>query len=172
MPHKNAGAPPIDFIVVALERLAGDLRRRAEEAESRAAAAEQRAEMERQAREAEIKTRQHAEARALVAEQSARDAIQRAEASEIAAADKIEQLRIELLAAIQGIASAVDALGASREPPDEPLYREPPHRLAPHPEPMMTGRPEPRWRNKEAGYAWMEDEPGPSWWRRMFTRRY
>ena len=126
MPNQSAGTPPIDVVVAALERLAGDLRRRAEEAERRAAAAEQRAETERQAREAQTEARQHAEARALVAEQSARDAIRRAEAFEAAAGDRIEQLREELLAAIQGIVSTSDAVMASREPLEEPLDRETP----------------------------------------------
>ncbi len=143
-----------------------------EEAESRAAAAEQRVVIERQAKEAEAEARWHAEARALVAEQSAQDAIQRAEASEAAAGDRIEQLREELLAAIHGIVSISDEAVAPRKPPYDLLYRETPERLAPHPEPMMTSTPEPRWRNKGAGYTWMEDEPGPSWWRRLFGQRY
>jgi len=61
-------------VLAALERLAGDLRRRAEEAESRAEAAEKRFELEREARHS-------AEARAAMSEQSARDTLQRAEAT-------------------------------------------------------------------------------------------
>jgi hypothetical protein len=29
-----------------------------------------------------------------------------------------------------------------------------------------------RWGREERGYAWVEDEPGPPWWRRIFGRHY
>ena len=187
MTEPSPSAPAIDAVLAALDRLAGDLRRRTEEAESRAAASDQRATLERQAREAEAKARRSAEARAELAEQGARDAIHRAEAAETAAREGVERLRRDLLDAIrEGVAAsqaaaAVATQAAARpdrrsaERPGEPYHsvqdREPP-RFA---QPMAAGmpgppQPAPRGWEKGAGYDWIEDDPEPPWWRRVFGR--
>lgn len=184
----NSPTPAIETILAALERLNDDLRHRAEEAERRAQVAEQRSEVERQAREAELEARHAAEIRAAVAEQTARHALQRVEVAETAAEENIEQLRRELLVGIQeAVAAAQAAMTAvqSMAPPDRysPERRGQPYQIGPSqelahiPEPR-TGRRSgsleeaPRRWDKKAGYAWVEDEPGPSWWRRLFGRRY
>lgn len=177
----------IEAVLAALERLAGDLRRRAEEAESRAAAFDERAAQERQAREAEAEARRGAEARAAVAEQSARDALRRAEAAETAARESVERLRRDLLAAIQEAVAAVQAAAEaqaaarleqrrSTEPPDDPYHSALDPELLHIPQPMAgqtssSSQPAPRRWKKGSGYAWIEDDPGPPWWRRMFSRR-
>lgn len=184
----NPPAPPIDAVLAALERLTDDLRHRAEKAEKRAQVAEQRTELERHAREAEGEARHAAEARAAAAEQAARDAIQRAETAETAAGERLEHLRRELLVAIQEAVSAAQAATAaaqsvarperySAERPDDPYRFERDQDLSHIPQPRAgrgSGSPEeaPRRWDKKAGYAWVEDEPGPSWWRRLFGRRY
>lgn len=184
----NPPAPAINTVLAALERLTGDLRQRAEEAERCAQAAEQRAEVERQAREAEAEARHAAETRAAVAEQAAQDAIQRAETAETAARERVEHLRRELLIAIQEAVSAAQAATVavqsiarpdrySAERPDDPYRFERDQDLSHIPQPRAgrgSGSSEeaPRRWDKKAGYAWVEDEPGPSWWRRLFGRRY
>ena len=179
MTEPSPSAPAIDAVLAALDRLAGDLRSRTEEAESRAAASDQHAALERQAREAEAKARRSAEARAELAEQGARDAIHRAEAAETAAREGVERLRRDLLDAIrEGVAASQAAARPDRrsaERPGEPHHsvqdREPP-RFA---QPMAAGmpgppQPAPRGWEKGAGYDWIEDDPEPPWWRRVFGR--
>ena len=182
-PSRSPSPHAIGAVLAALERLAGDLRRRAEEAESRAAASDERAALERQAREAEAEARREAEARAAIAEQSAREALRRAEAVETAARESVERLRRDLLAAIQEAVAAARAAEAaagldrrSAEPPDDPYQSERDPELSHIPHPMagrMSGssQPAPRRWGKGAGYPWIEDDPGPPWWRRMFSRR-
>ena len=183
-PSPGPSASAINAVLAALERLAGDLRRRTEEAESRAAAADERAALERQARKAEAAARHDAEARAAVAEQSARDAIRRAEAAETAATESAERWRRELLAAIQEAVEAAEAaaqaaarLGRrSAERSVDPYYSEQDPELSHIPQPVagrMAGssQPAPRRWGKGSGYAWIEDDPGPPWWRRLFSRR-
>ncbi len=186
-PNPSAGAPAIAAVLSALERLAGDLRRQAEEAESRAVAAEKRAKIERQAREVEVEARHAAEARAAVAEQSARDAVRRAETAETVARESVAQLRRDLLDAIQEVVAAVQApsenQAAARPDRFSAERLEDPYRLEQNQELSDTtestsgrmhgsSRPARRRWNKEVGYAWIEDEPGPPWWRRIFGKRY
>jgi signal transduction protein with GAF and PtsI domain len=184
----NPPTPAINAVLAALERFTGDLRHCTEEAEKRAQAAEERAELERHAREAAVEARHAAEARAAAAEQAARDAIQRAETAETAAREHLEHLRRELLVAIQeAVSAAQEATAAvqsvarperySAERPDDPYRFERDQDLSHIPQPRAgreSGSPEdaPRRWDKKAGYAWVEDEPGPSWWRRLFGRRY
>jgi hypothetical protein len=184
----NPPAPAINTVLAALERLTGDLRLRAEEAERRAQAAEQRTEVERRTREAETEARHAAEARAAVAEQAAQDAIQQAEAAGIAARESVEQLRRELLAAIQEAVSAAQAATAAvhsaaspdrhfAERPEDPYRSERGRDLSHIPQPKAgrgSGSLEeaPRRWDKKAEYSWAEDEPSPSWWQRLFGRRY
>jgi hypothetical protein len=184
----NPPAPAIDTVLAALERLTGELRQRAEEAERRAQEAEQRSEVDQQARDAEAQARHAAETRAAVAEQAARDAILRAETAETAEKERIEHLHRELLIAIQEAVSAAQAATAaaqsmarpdrySAERPEDPYRFERDQDLSHIPQPRagrVLGSPEeaPRRWDKKAGYAWVEDEPGPSWWRRLFGRRY
>ena len=174
-------------MLAALDRLAGDLRRRAEEAEGRAAAAEARAALERRAREAEAEARHAAEARAAAAEQKARDAILRSKAVEAAARESVERLRRDLLDAIQEAVAAAAAQAAQVDTTAARFDRrhaersEDPHRLEqdqglshiPHPV-AGSSQPAPRRWGKGSGYAWIEDDPGPPWWRRMLNwrRRY
>ena len=178
----------IETVLAGLERLTGDLRRRAEEAERSAQAAEQRAEVERQAREVEVEARHAAETRAATAAQAAKDAIDRAETAETAARESVEQLRRELLAAIQEAVSAAHAATAavlstakperySAEGLEDPHRFERDQTMSRIPQPRAgrgSGSSEdaPRQWDKKAGYAWVEDEPGPSWWRRLFGQRY
>jgi hypothetical protein len=180
--------PAIDTVLAALERLTGDLRRRAEEAERYAQAAEQRAEVERQAREAEAEARHAAEVRAATAEQAGRDAIDRAKTVETAARDSVEQMHRELLVAIQEAVSAAQAATTavlstakpdrnSAQRPEDPHRLERDRTLSRIPQPAAgrgsgSSDEAPRQWDKKAGYAWVEDEPGPSWWRRLFGRRY
>jgi hypothetical protein len=112
--NQSVNAPAIGAVLGVLDRLATDLRRCAEEAESRAAAADERAVMERHAREAEAEARREAETRVAIAEQSARDAIRRAEAAETATRESVEQLRRELLAAIQESVAVMQTANAAR----------------------------------------------------------
>ncbi len=184
----NPPTPTIDAILAALERLTDDLRHRAEEARKRAQAAEQRSEAEREARDVEAEARHAAEIRVAVAEQAARDAIHRAEAAETAARESVEHLRRDLLAAIQEAVSAAQAATAavhsmakpdrySTKPPEDPYRFERDQDLSHISQPRASrgsGSSEeaPRRWDKKAGYAWIEDEPGPSWWRRLFGRRY
>jgi hypothetical protein len=187
MADPSPSTSAIDAVLAALERLAGDLRHRAEEAEGRAAAADERAALERQAREAEAEARHGAEARAAVAEQSARDAIRRAEAAEAAARESAERLRRELLAAVQKAVEAAEAAAQaaarldrrSAERLEDPFRSERDPELSHIPEPMAgrrssSSQPAPRRWAKGSGYAWIEDDPGPPWWRRMLKlrRRY
>ena len=176
--NPSASAPPIDAVVAALDRLAGDLRRRTEEAESRAEAAERQVELEREARHS-------AEARAAMSEQGARDALQRAQAIERAMRESVEQLRRDLLAAIHQAVDATQATTAAVQaaPGPDRSYAERPMRASVRDDPELAYIPEPeagrlsessqpaprRW-GKEREYAWIEDEPGPSWWRRLFGR--
>lgn len=187
MTDPSPSAPAIDAVLAALDRLAGDLRRRAEEAESRAAASDERAALERQAREAEAEARHGAEARAAVAEQSARDAIRRAEAGETAARESVEQLRRDLLAAIQEAVAAARPAAAAQastrldrhfaERSGDPYHVAQDQKLSRTAQPeagRMPGssQPAPRRWEKESGYdAWIEDDPSPPWWRRMFSWR-
>ncbi len=173
-------------MLAALDRLAGDLRRRAEEAESRAAASEAHAALERRAREAEAEARHAAEARAAAAEQKARDAILRSKAVEAAARESVERLRRDLLDAIQeAVAVAVAAAQAAQVDTTAARFdrrhaerSEDPHRLEqdqglshiPHPV-AGSSQPAPRRWGKGSGYAWIEDDPGPPWWRRMLSQR-
>ena len=185
MADPSPSTSAIDAVLAALERLAGDLRHRAEEAESRAAASDERAALERQAREAEAEARHGAEARAALAEQSARDAIRRAEAAEAAARESAERLRRELLAAIQEAVEAAEAAEAaaqaaarldrrSAERLEDPFRSEWDPELSHIPEPMAgrrssSSQPAPRRWAKGSGYAWIEDDPGPPWWRRTLN---
>ncbi|MBL6080459.1 hypothetical protein JMJ56_20790 [Belnapia sp. T18] len=188
MSNPPAPAPAIDTVLTALERLTGELRHRAEEAERHAQAAEQRAEVDRQARKAEAEARHAAEVRAAVAEQSARDAVQRAEAAEAVAREKVEQMRRELLTAIQEAVLTAQAATAavqsmarpdrySAERPEDPYRFDRDQDLSRIPQPRAgrgsaSSEEAPRRWDKKAGYAWIEDEPGPSWWRRLFRRRH
>ncbi len=184
----NPSTPAIDTVLAALERLTSELRHRAEDAERRAEAAEQRTEVEREARQAEMEARHAAEARVVAAEQAARDATQRADVLETVTNEKIDQLRRELLVAIQEAVSTAQAAVAaaqsmarlsrdSVEQPEDPYRFERDQDLSHIPQPRAGRRSGPleeaprRW-DKKAGYAWVEDEPGPSWWRRLFGRRY
>ena len=185
-PKPSPGAPAIEAVLAALDRLAGDLRRRAEEAEGRAAASEARAARERQAREAEAKARHAAEARAAVAEQKARDALLRSEAAEAAARETAERLRRDLLDAVQNAVAAVraaqvdaaaarTAAGSDRrhaERWEDPSQSEREQGLSHIPQPIAgSSRTAPRRWGQGSGYAWIEDDPGPPWWRRMLGRR-
>lgn len=187
MADPSPSTSAIDAVLAALEQLAADLRRGAEEAENRAAASDERAALDRQAREAEAEARHSAEARAALAEQSARDAIRRAEAAEAAARESAERLRRELLAAIQEAVEAAETAAQaavrldrrSAERMEHPYHSERDPELSHIPEPMADRRssssqPAPRRWEKGSGYAWIEDDPGPPWWRRMLNwrRRY
>ena len=180
--NQGPNAAVIGSVLGALERLASDLRHRTEQAEHRAEDAERLTELEREAR-------QDAETRAAVAEQKARDALSRAEVIEAAARESLEQSRREILAAIREAADVARATAATIEAAIEPggsteEHRADPHRLEqdralPHIATPAAGRtptpsqPTPRrWGREERGYAWVEDEPGPPWWRRMFGRHY
>ena len=181
-PNQGPSAPVVESVLGALERLARDLRHRTEQAEHRAADAEKRTELEREAR-------QDAETRAAVAEQKARDALSRAEVIEAAARESIEQLRRELLAAIREAVDVARVTAATIEAAIEPegsteQYQAVSHRVEqdralPHITTPAAGRtssssqPTPRrWGREERGYAWVEDEPGPPWWRKIFGRHY
>ncbi|MDO9710560.1 hypothetical protein [Paracraurococcus lichenis] len=177
----SANSPPLEAVLSALDRLAGDLRLRAEAAERRAEAAESQIDLEREARLS-------AEARAAQCDQSARDMLRRAEAMEAAVQDRIERLRHDLLDAIGEAVTAARGTTAAHQsrPPDdagrfaaERQERVPPLKLGPElahiPQPAagrMSGssEPSPRKWGEERGYAWVEDEPGPSWWSRLFRR--
>ncbi len=182
-PSRSPSPHAIEAVLTALERLADDLRRRAEEAESRAAASDERAALERQAREAEAEARHGAEARAAVAEQSAGDAIRRAEAAETAARESAERSRRELLAAVQEAQAAAEAAARaaarldrrSAGRPDDPYPSEQDPELFHIPQPIAgrgsgSSEPAPRRWEKGSGYAWIEDDPGPPWWRRVLNR--
>jgi hypothetical protein len=163
-PSPSAGTPVIEAVLAALDRLAGDLRRRAEEAESRAAASDERAALERKAREAEAEARHGAEARAVAAERSAREASRRAEAAEATAREGVERLRRDLLAAIgeavaaaKAAATAADHAAAQGARPDRHSAEQP-----------VDARP---LQEDQGGYAWSDDDPRPPWWRRMFSWR-
>jgi acyl-CoA reductase-like NAD-dependent aldehyde dehydrogenase len=180
-PNQGASTPAVDAVLGALERLTDDLRRRTEEAERRAEAAEKRAELEGEAR-------RDAERRAALAEQGAQNALRRAEAIEAAAKESVEQLRRDLLDAIREAVDVAKATAATIEaaiepdhPPDDQQDTSPQagrNRDLPYiPEPatgrMSTSQPAPRrWEKGERGYAWVEDEPGPPWWRRLFGRHH
>ena len=181
-PSQGANAPAVDVVLRALERLASDLRCRTEAAECRAEEAEKRVELER-------KARQDAETRAAVAEQNAKDVLRHAEAVEIAAKESVEQLRQELLTAIREVADVARATAATIEAAMEPdraseEQQEAPYRvgqdrdLSHIPTPAAgrmstSSQPAPRrWGKEERGYAWVEDDPGPPWWRRIFGRHY
>ncbi len=133
MADPNPSASAIDAVLAALDRLAGDLRRRSEEAESRAAASDERAALERQAR---------------------------AEAAETAARENAERLRRDLLDAIQKAVTAARAAEASAAQAAARLDRHSAER-SPDPPPVTQA---------QGGYAWIEDDPGPPWWRRLFRR--
>ncbi|HEV7265301.1 MAG TPA: hypothetical protein VGN83_10320 [Falsiroseomonas sp.] len=170
----------IDMVLGALERLVTDLRQRTEEAESRAAASVQQAALERQAKDAEVAARREAEMRAAAAEQSARDAVRRAEIAETTATERAIQLRHELLAAVRAAVEAAQAKAvgeqATRASPrrtrgaeeQEPTVAAQPGAAGRQPFPH---RPTPRRPNDEPDYAWIEDDPGPPWWRRVFKQR-
>jgi sugar-specific transcriptional regulator TrmB len=175
-PSQGASTPAVDAVLGALERLADDLRRRTEEAERRAEAAEKRAELEEEARRG-------AERRAALAEQGAQDALRRAEAIEAAAKASVEQLRRDLLDAIReavDVAKATAAIEPDHSPDDQQdtspqagRNRDLPHIPEPATGRMSTSQPAPRtWEKGERGYAWVEDEPGPPWWRRIFGRHH
>jgi hypothetical protein len=181
-PNQGPNAPVVESVLGALERLASDLRHRTERAEHRAEDAEKRTELEREAR-------QDAETRAAVAEQQARDALRRAEVIETAAKESVEQLRQELLAVVREAVDVARATAATIEAAIEPdgsteQHEAVPHRIErdrtlPHIPTPAAGRiptssePAPRrWGREERGYAWVEDEPGPPWWRRIFGRHY
>jgi hypothetical protein len=185
MADRGLSAPAIDALLATLERLVTDLRRRTEDAERRAAASEERAALERQAREGESAARHDAELRAAIAEQSANDAMRRVTAAEAAADRRTEELHRELLAATQkALEAAQDAAAAIQtaklnrqhfagsEYPHLSTAEQEPSRI-PQPAAVSTHsrRPAPHGRGNEEGYAWMEDEPGPPWWRRLFGRR-
>ena len=186
-PRPSPSASTIDAVLAALDRLAGDLRRRAEEAEGRAAAAEARAALERRAREAEAEARHAAEARAAAAEQKARDAILRSKAVEAAARESVERLRRDLLDAIQEAAAAAQAAqvdatiaqtaaGFDRrrhaERSEDPHHLGQDQGLSHIPRPLAgSSQPAPRRWGKGSGYAWIEEDPGPPWWRRVLSRR-
>jgi hypothetical protein len=180
--NQGPNAPVIESVLGALERLASDLRQRTEQAERRAEVAEKHGVLEREAR-------QDAENRAAAAEQQARDALRRAEVIETAARESLEQLRRELLAAIREAVDVARATAATLEAAIEPDGSGEQHetvaprierdRTLPHIPTPAAGRiptssePAPRrWGREERGYAWVEDEPGPSWWRRLFSRHY
>ncbi len=179
--------PAIEAVLSTLERLVADLRHRTEEAESRAAAADERAELERQAREAEAAARRDAEIRAAVAEQRANDAEQRAQAIGASTAERIDQLGRELLSAsraaidaAQNAAAAVRTGQQDRHRVLEAAYPVPSDGAQARSSHARSGTseaqayssqaPARRW-DDDSGYAWVEDEPGPSWWRRLFKRR-
>jgi hypothetical protein len=181
-PNQGPNAPVVESVLGALERLASDLRHRTEQAEHRAEDAERRAELEREAR-------QDAETRAAAAEQKASDALGRAEVIETAARENVEQLRQELLAAMREVVDVARATAATIEAAIEPNSSTEEHQAVlqrveqdgtlPHIQTPAAGRlptssqPTPRrWEREERGYAWVEDEPGPPWWRRMFGRHY
>jgi hypothetical protein len=186
MTDGSMGPPAIDAVLAALERLVTDLRRRTENAERRAAEADERATRECQARQAETAARHEAEIRAAVAEQSATDAAQRAEAAEAAAGERAEQMHRELLtAAWKAVEAAQDAaagLQATRldrhhvaetetsdpRPGHEPTRATRPTSSGTH---GPSRSPLPHRRDEDAGYAWTEDDPGPSWWHRILGRR-
>jgi hypothetical protein len=180
--NQGPNAPVVESVLGALERLASDLRHRTEQAEHRAEDAERRAELEREAR-------QDAETRVALAEQKASDALGRAEVIETAARENVEQLRQELLAAMREAVDVARATAATLEAAIEPNSSSEEHQAAPqrleqdrtlpHIQTPAAGRlptssqPTPRrWEREERGYAWVEDEPGPPWWRRMFGRHY
>ena len=181
-PNQAPNASKVESVLGALERLAGDLRQRTEQAEQRAEDAEKRIELECEAR-------QDAETRAAVAEQTARDALRHAEVIETAARESVEQLRQELLAAIHQAVDIARATAATIEAAIEPDGSTVEHQIAQrrveqdrslsHIPTPVTGRmptsSQPasrRWAKEERGYAWVEDEPGPPWWRRIFGRHY
>ena len=175
-PNQGPNAPVVESVLGALERLTSDLRHRTEQAEHRAEDAERRAELEREAR-------QDAETRVALAEQKASDALRRAEVIETAARENIEQLRQELLAAMREAVDVARATAATIEAAIEPDGSTEEHQAVPHrveqDRTLAAGRiptssqPAPRrWERDERGYAWVEDEPGPPWWRRMFGRHY
>jgi signal transduction protein with GAF and PtsI domain len=97
-------------------------------------------------------------------------------------------LRRELLAAIQEAVAAAQAATAavhstarpdrhSAERPEDPYRSKRDRDLSHIPQPRVVrglGSPEeaPRGWDKKAEYDWVEDEPGPPWWRRLFGRRH
>lgn len=179
-PNQNAGTAAVDAVLGALDRLAADLRHRTEEAEGRAAEVERRLEREREGR-------LEAEARAAASERAVQDALRRAEAAEAAMRENVEQLRRDLLGAVQEVATLVQARAATPPParpdrpagePDDPYQARRERVLAHIPDPAAgraagADQPSPRrWSREERGYAWVEDEPGPPWWRRIFGRHY
>jgi dTMP kinase len=175
--------PPIHTLLASLEGLVVDLRRRTEQAEARAAAAEEQAVLERQAREAEAAARHEAETRAVLAERSAEEARRRAEALEGAARRRGEELHRDLLAATRQVldagaqlrSAAADA-GRDRQRDRERDEYDLRDAEAPRMPAPALARPH---RVQSAGYergqgdayAWLEDEPAPSWWSRVFRRR-
>jgi len=175
----SASVLPIEAVLSALDRLAGDLHRRVEPAERRAEAAEKQVHLEREARHS-------AEARAAHAEQSVRDTLRRAEAIETIMQDSMEQLRRDLLAEIGEAVNAAHPTTAvnqapaelrhfSTERPERPYSARLDPELAYIPQPTAgrmseSAQPATRQWGKERGYAWVEDEPGPSWWRRPIWR--
>jgi len=185
--NQGVNTQAIDAVLVALDRLTGDLRHRTEEAERRAREAEERIDLEREARHV-------AETRAEVAEQAAKAVLSRADAIEKSARESLEQLRQELLTAIREATDVARATAAiieaatieaviepdrSSEARDEAPRREERDSDLSHIPVPTTGRvrassePAPRrWERQERGYAWVEDEPGPPWWRRIFGQRY
>jgi hypothetical protein len=181
-PNQSPNVPVVESVLGALERLASDLRHRTEQAEQRAEDAEKRTELEREAR-------QDAEAQLALAEQKASDALTRAEIVEAAARESVEQLRQELLAAIREAVDVARATAATIEAAIEPDGSTEEHQAAPHrieqdrslshiPTPVAGRMPTSsqsaprRWGREERGYAWVEDEPGPPWWRKIFGRHY
>jgi hypothetical protein len=176
--------PQIQTLLASLEGLALDLRRRTEEAEARAAAAEDRAMAERQAREAEAAARRDAETRAMLAERSAKEALRRAEAVEGQARRRNEELHRELLAATRQVLDAGaelrSAAGGQRQRQRHEEQDDPGPAAAEMERPRMAPPPLPRSRplqpagyerGRGDAYAWVEDEPAPSWWSRVFRRR-
>jgi hypothetical protein len=177
--------PPINTILATLEGLVLELRRRTEAAEARAAAAEQRAALEREAREAEQAGRQAAETRAILAERHAEEALRRAEAAEAASRGPGAELHRELLAATRRVLDAGEELrsAAAEVTRGHPRPREedvPGRRLQDADGPRLSPAPVPRAlplppagyeRGRGDAYAWLEDEPAPSWWSRVFRRR-
>jgi chromosome segregation ATPase len=179
-PNQSAGPAAVDAVIGALERLVADLRRRTEAAESRAEAAEKRLDLEREGR-------QGAETRAAAAERTAEEALRRAETAEAAMRESIEQLRRELQTAIRQVADLGKTRAAPRSPSEphrqaeagqdaayhQRLDRGLSHIATPASGRMTADQPAQRQRSREErGYAWVEDEPGPPWWRRIFRRHY
>jgi hypothetical protein len=97
-------------------------------------------------------------------------------------------LRRDLLAAIREAVDAAQATAAAvQATPEQGRYSaerpEPPHGMRrdrelahiPYPEAgrmSVSSEPAPRRWGQERGYAWVEDEPSPPWWRRIFGRDY